>query len=145
MLKNIKNNFPIFILIIIVVAGLGYPFYSGKRIMAPRLSEIDTQCYGVDVPERIKHNDVLHFCSCIHTAGIENKEEKYKYCMNQSSLENQASWHGNCSWSLIQQEQIKLCSTFWFVWSVGLLCSWALKFYQNKHNFVDSRHTFIYI
>ncbi|WP_334069890.1 hypothetical protein [Acinetobacter colistiniresistens] len=85
MLRNIKNNFPIFILIIIVVAGLGYPFYSGKRIMVPRLSEIDTQCYGVDVPERIKHNDVLHFCSCIHTAGIENKEEKYKYCMNQSS------------------------------------------------------------
>ncbi|MCH7304021.1 hypothetical protein [Acinetobacter higginsii] len=82
MLKYIKTNLPILILIIIVIGGLGYPFYSGKWIMAPRLSEIDSKCYGVDVPSNIEHNKVLLFCSCVHTIGIENKEEKYKYCTN---------------------------------------------------------------
>ncbi|MCY6411016.1 hypothetical protein QTA56_02550 [Acinetobacter sp. VNH17] len=85
MLKYIKNNFPIFILIAIVVGGLGYPFYSGKWIMAYRLGEIDSKCYGVNVPSTIEHGKVLLFCSCIHTVGIENKEEKYNYCTNRMS------------------------------------------------------------
>ncbi|WP_436897446.1 hypothetical protein [Acinetobacter gyllenbergii] len=83
MLKYIKNNLPILILIIIVIGGFGYPFYAGKWIMAPRLSEIDSKCYGVDVPSGIEHNKVLLFCSCIHTVNIANKEEKYKHCTNQ--------------------------------------------------------------
>ncbi|USA44985.1 hypothetical protein NDN11_09570 [Acinetobacter sp. C26M] len=80
MLKFIKNNLPIFTLIIIVVGGFGYPFLTGKWIMAPKLSEIDSECYGVDVPNNIEYQQVLHFCSCIHTVGMETKEEKYKYC-----------------------------------------------------------------
>jgi len=85
MLKYIRNNFPIFILISIVIIGFAYPFYTGQWIMAPRLGEVDLQCYGVDVPEAIPHARVLHFCSCIHTVGIEIKAEKYHYCTKQIS------------------------------------------------------------
>lgn len=53
--------------------------------MAARLGEVDRQCDGVDVPESIIHAKVLYFCSCIHTVGIENKAEKYRYCTNQIS------------------------------------------------------------
>lgn len=80
MLTYIKNNFPVFILLVIVVAGLGSPFFTGRWILAPRLVEVDSECYGVDVPQTIEYSKVLHFCSCIHTIAIENKAEKYRYC-----------------------------------------------------------------
>jgi len=83
MLNYIKNNFAVIMLLLIVIAGLGYPFYSGRSFMAPRLSEIDRNCYGVDVPDTIKHRQVLLFCSCIHTVSIENRAEKYHYCTTQ--------------------------------------------------------------
>ena len=47
MIQYIKNNFPIIVLLMIVIGGFGYPFYSGKWIVAPKLNEIDAKCYGI--------------------------------------------------------------------------------------------------
>lgn len=82
MLKYIKSNFPIIVLIFIVVGGFAYPFYSGEWIIPSRLGESDAKCYNVDVPSTIKYNQVELFCSCIHSVQIEDKQEKYKYCAN---------------------------------------------------------------
>lgn len=80
MLTYIRNNFPVFILLVIVAAGMGSSFFTGRWILAPTLGEVDSKCYGVDVPQMIEYSKVLYFCSCIHTIAIENKAEKYRYC-----------------------------------------------------------------
>ena len=80
MINYIKNNFPIIVLFLMVVGGFAYPFYSGKWLVANRLSDIDSKCYGVDVPESITYNKAILFCSCVHANGHVSKEENYKYC-----------------------------------------------------------------
>jgi len=83
--KYIKNNLPIIILLIIVVGGFGYPFYSGEWITPPRLAESDAKCYGINVPEDIDYKQTELFCSCMRMSKIEDNKEKSQYCANQVS------------------------------------------------------------
>lgn len=82
-LNTVKNNLPIIVLLLIVVGGFAYPFYSGNWITPPRLSESDATCYGIDVPEDIEFTRVDLFCSCMRMSNIEDTEEKSDYCAKQ--------------------------------------------------------------
>lgn len=61
MIQYIKNNFPIIVLLLIVIGGFGYPFYSGKWVVAPKLNEIDAKCYRIDVPDDIPYGNPSTF------------------------------------------------------------------------------------
>ena len=82
MLKYIKNNLPILTLLIIVLGGFGYPFYSGEWITPPRLAEFDSKCYDINVPDEVEYKQSELFCSCMHMSKLENNKEKSKYCAN---------------------------------------------------------------
>lgn len=82
MIQYIKNNFPIIVLLMIVIGGFSYPFYSGKWIVAPKLNEIDAKCYGIDVPDDIQYGRSEHFCSCMKMVHNKKDNDHINYCKN---------------------------------------------------------------
>ena len=78
----LKNNSPILILLIIVIWGVLYSL-TGNSIFVRKPSVLESECYGIDVPDSIKANKTRYFCSCVRMGGHVSKEENYKYCVNQ--------------------------------------------------------------
>lgn len=70
------------VLLIIVIGGLGYPFYSGKWVVAPKLNEIDAKCYGIDVPDDIPYGRSEYFCSCMRMLHNKKDNSGINYCKN---------------------------------------------------------------
>lgn len=50
--------------------------------MLARLAVFDAKCYGVNVAKEIKYNHPEIFYIYIYLNIMENKAEKYKYCVN---------------------------------------------------------------
>lgn len=73
---------PVVTLILIVVGAIWYSIYGGHSLLVQKPARIDSSCYNVDVPEKIKYKDAELFCSCVHSGGHVSKEENYKYCVN---------------------------------------------------------------
>nr|WP_277603399.1 hypothetical protein [Acinetobacter dispersus] len=82
MKKFIKNNAPIFVLILIIIGGFVYAFKVDDRILVPSIGQTDLQCAGVAVPNEIKYGDGNLFCSCIRLSNHQTVQERYNYCVN---------------------------------------------------------------
>ena len=90
----LKNNLPILILLIIVIGSYSL---AENSIFVRKPSVLESECYGIDIPDSIKANKTRYFCSCVRMGGHVSKEENYKYCVNQlTDKENQNSLRRLC-------------------------------------------------
>ncbi len=76
----LKQSYPVFVLLAVVIGGVIYSFKSGHSIFAKKPGMSDSRCYGINVPETVPYHQSDLFCSCVRTAGHTSKAELYAYC-----------------------------------------------------------------
>lgn len=78
MSKYLKDNYPILILILIIIGGFYYSFKTGNGMW---ISRSNLECSGIDVPAEIKYVESKAFCSCIRMSPYHTQEEKSQSCI----------------------------------------------------------------